>query len=213
MKNLTLILQTTTFLGIVIGYVFFSKSTDKNLKYYLHFLLIIYILDYFLEKLIDVKNGNYVKFIYIIIRPFELWLIFNLLGKNFKPKERKVFFLSLFIFSCFAIYQIIFNLKDSSSVTDTLLLFFLISIVIILLYFKNILNNDFQTPLQFRPEFFISLGLLFFFLGNIIATGFYHKIYKNSPSIAVSLYKLNYIFGILKNIFIAYAFYLSSKNK
>ena len=150
---------------------------------------------------------------YIIIRPIEIWFIFKLVGLNFKPLEKTFFHFSFAILLLFGLYQILLKIQESSSATDVLILYFLICIILILFYFKNILSNDLEFPLGQRPEFFISLGLFFFILGNIVSTGFYHKIYKISPQIAFSLYKTNYLLGILKNILFGYAFYLVPRIK
>jgi hypothetical protein len=201
--------------SIIVGIVCFKSL--KTLKILLFSQIISAIVDFLLIYVLPITyQGTSVKYSYCFLKPFEyivfVYIFYSIIIKNLKSYNKYYFVSSIImLFSC-SFYNIIFNFSSKSVVSNVIILEGCFTLILVLLYFRSILKSDEVIILYQEPLFWIATGLLFFFTGNIIATGFYHRLRVFSPEFAKSLYLLNFILGILLSILISLGYIISSKN-
>jgi hypothetical protein len=113
--------------------------------------------------------------------------------------------------SLYALYQIAFNLDNTTSADDVFLIQGICTLCIVLLYFRDILVSKEILILTEEPIFWIATGVLFYTTGNLIATGFFHQMYAYSKPLALSMYKLNYVLNIIMSLLFGVAFVISTR--
>ncbi|GAA4412974.1 hypothetical protein GCM10023187_40730 [Nibrella viscosa] len=127
--------------------------------------------------------------------------------------KKKFFTFSIVVLALFGVYQLVFNLNQRTAATDVFTAMGVLTLGVVLLYFWDILRSDQIIILGKDPLFWIATALLFFYTGNLFATGFYHILYSRSPDLAKKLYYLNYILNILRYIMYSIAFAIAARNQ
>ena len=201
-------------ISLGIGVYFYKKIGDNSLKLLILFQVLVSIADIFLIYILPKEKGAFVKIIYCTLKPLEYNLYVYMFKKNISINKLKYYYLLFtpIIMYCLAIYTLIFLLPMKSAATNVILIEGIFTIILVLLYFKEMLDSKEIIDLTKTPLFLIAIGLLIFFSGNIIATGFYHQLKLNSPELAKPLYKLmNHLLGIFQSIMFGFAYYVASK--
>ena len=82
-----------------------------------------------------------------------------------------------------------------------------------MLYFKEKLEETGNVALKKDPLFWITTGILFYFLGNVFVEALLNYLIKKEINIARSLYKKSYIFSYLLFILIITGFLVIPNKK
>jgi len=208
-------------ISAIIGLIVFKKISDQSLRVFIIFQVISCISDILLIYVLPMGDGKFVRIFYSVLRPFEYWVYWLVFHQNGDRKgKRYLYFLAslIFIFS-FSIYSLIFRLKSRSLTDDLMLIEGILTIVAVLLYFRDtlLLNQHEEKEiinLWDQHQFWIATGLLFFFTGNIIASGFYHKMLVYSPDFTKILYDyMNLVLGIIQSIIFGLSYIIASRRK
>lgn len=208
------IVTYSLWLSVGLGIFFFNKLNSKSIKLLLIFQVIAVSFDIFLIYILPKDKGISIKAVYSILKPFEYTIYVYLFNSDTIKKGIKYYYLifSVLIIFGFSIYTLLFLLSNKSAATNLIILEGILVIILVLLYFKDILSSKEIIYLSDDPLFLIGIGLLLFFSGNIIATGFYHQLKAQSPDFAKALYRLmNHLLGIFQSIMFSYAYYKSYK--
>lgn len=205
----------STWVSVAIGIIFFRKIDTLALRFFIVFQLLGTIAEFFLIYILPMNDGLYVRIVYCSLKPVEYLLFVYLFNYMKAIKRLKYFYLqgSVVVLFCFAIYNLTINIHSESAATNVILLGGCFTIVLVLLYFRDILKSDKVIYLLNDPLFWIATGLLFFYTGNIIATGFYHRLWAYSQGLAKSLYMLNFILNILLSLLLSIAYIVAYKTK
>ena len=201
-------------ISVGIGLLFFSRIKTNSIKLLICFQVIGILSDIFLIYILPKEKGNFIKTFYCILKPFEYTVYAIVLNSNIAKKGLKYYYLlaSITVIFIFSIFTLLFRINTKSAANNIILLEGVLVIIIVLLYFKDILKSKEIIFLSKTPQFIIAVGILLFFTGNIIATGFYHQLKIQSPDLAKSLYKLmNHSLGIFQSIMFGYAYFVDSK--
>lgn len=201
-------------LSVGIGIFFFNKLDSKPIKLLVIFQAVAVSFDIFLIYILLKDKAIYVKAVYSTLKPFEYTVYVYLFNSGNIKKGIRYWYLifSILIIFGFSIYTLLFLLINKSAATNLIILEGILIIILVMLYFKDILNSKEIIYLSNDPLFLIGVGLLLFFSGNIIATGFYHQLKSQSPDFAKTLYRLmNHLLGIFQSIMFSYAYYKSYK--
>ncbi|TAE38932.1 MAG: hypothetical protein EAZ70_07665 [Runella slithyformis] len=160
-------------------------------------------------------NGRLVRGLYCLLDPFHFWVYgFAFVLVRQPPIGLRYAFWSIFgAFLLFSFYQIIFRIDDRNAATDTFLLKSFLILVMVLYYFWQLISPNKILKINETPIFWIATASLFYFAGNVIATGLFHQLIQNSKQWATTLYKLNYILEIVVYLFAILAFVLASKKE
>lgn len=208
------IVTYSLWLSVGLGIFFFNKLDSKAIKLLVIFQTIAVSFDIFLIYILPKDKGVFIKAIYSILKPFEYTIYVYLFNSGTIKKGIKYYYLvcSIVVIFAFSIYTLLFLLSSKSAGTNLIILEGILVIILVMLYFKDVLNSKEIINLADDPLFLIGIGLLLFFSGNIIATGFYHQLKAQSPDFAKTLYRLmNHLVGIFQTIMFSYAYYKSYK--
>lgn len=208
-------------ISAIVGLIVFKKISDQSLRIFIIFQAISCISDILLIYVLPMGDGRFVRIFYSILKPFEYWVYWMVLnpGGNRKGKRYIYFLASIIFMFSFSIYSLLFRLKSKSLTDDLMLIEGILTIVAVLLYFKDtLLLNQYEGKeiinLWDQHQFWIATGLLFFFTGNIIASGFYHKMLVYSPDFTKIFYDyMNLVLGIIQSIIFALSYIVAFRKK
>ncbi|NBB18560.1 hypothetical protein GVN20_04250 [Runella sp. CRIBMP] len=160
-------------------------------------------------------NGRLVRGLYCILDPFH-FLVYGyafILSHQSSKVTKRIIWSVFGVLVLFSLYQIVFHIDDRSAATNTFLLKSSLILVLVLYYFWQLISLNKILILTETPLFWIATASLFYFAGNIIATGLFHQLLQNNKQWASTLYKLNYLLEIVVYLFSILAFVLASKKK
>lgn len=201
-------------INIIIGVFCFKSLNQHKLRYLLGFQIISSVADFFLIYVLPMQDGLFVRYFYCFLKPFE-YLVYIFLFNNKIQKQGAKFYCLIFSFLIlfsYSIYNIVFRIDSKSASNNVIILEGCLVLILVMFYFKDILNSKEVIILTKEPLFWIATGLLFFYSGNIIATGFYHRLREYSKDFAKSLYTLNFILGITMSMLFSIAYLVANKN-
>jgi hypothetical protein len=201
-------------LNLVIGIFCFAHLKPIGLRYLLIFQIISAIAEAILIYILPMEDGIYVRYVYCFLKPFEYLVLVILFNVDIREKSKIHFYLitSIILMFIYAFYNLLFQIDSKSSANNVIVIEGAFILILVLLYFKATLQNNEVIVLSKEPLFWIATGLLFFYTGNIIATGFYHRLREYSEELAKSLYTLNFILGMLLSILTSFAYIVAYKN-
>ncbi|MBS1732436.1 MAG: hypothetical protein JST02_03985 [Bacteroidetes bacterium] len=149
----------------------------------------------FLSSYAGFKNN---LFVFHILTPVEygiLTLLFNHVIMNpFVKKMAKLSILPFFVLcmlSAFFLQPVTEN-NAYMIITESVIIVFLS-----LYYLREIMILQHVTELHRFPMFWITVGLLFYFTGNLLIEGMLNYMIKHSMTLALRSYRLGYIFKYL----------------
>lgn len=202
-------------INLVIGIFSFTKLKPFRLHYLLIFQIISAIAEAILIYVLPMQEGTYVRYVYCFLKPFEYTVFTYLFNPDIirKSIQNSYLIFSIIVLFIYASYNLIFMINTKSAANNVTILEGSFTIILVLLYFKKTLKSKEIIILSKEPLFWIATGLLFFYTGNIIATGFYHRLREYSPELAKSLYSLNFILGILLSILTSFAYIVAFKKQ
>ena len=208
------IITITMYLTAVVGIVCSFKFRQTSLRWLVILQIVNCIADLIIEFSIN-TNGNTTKFVYGFMFPIQ-YLVYAYLFKNegnLFSKSNGYLSISILILALFSFYQLIFNFEVKSTISDIYQLMAIFVLILTLNYFWRIIQSSQVITITQEPLFWIATGLLFFYAGNIIATGFYHRLRPQYPDLAKNLYYLNYILTILEMIVFCVAFIIAARSR
>lgn len=204
------------FLCMIIGFICITQMKPIYLRFFITWLVILclseivlfYFYDYF-------PKGKLVRIVYCSIYFFGYSIYSYVFYKKFNLNHwfNKYLISTIIIFLLFTLYSLFFRLEVKNSAADTFMFMSILSIILTLYYFWRIIASKETIQLSKEPLFWIATGTLFYYTGNLIATGFFHRLYSTSKEFAQMLYKLNHILAIAQFILFSIAFILSTKKE
>jgi hypothetical protein len=168
--------------------------------------------DLLLLYVFPIGDGQLIQVTYSIIKPLE----YGVYAYLFNDRIRSVFsyryaWLSSIGVGLISAIQLLFAADSRTVATNIIILQGLLTLILVLLYFRSILFTKNIVLLWNEPLFWIATGLLFFYAGNIVATGFYHQLRQYSIPLAKNLYLLNYTLNMLNFLLTSIAFVIATK--
>lgn len=182
MDILEFTLYITEFIAFIFGFLYFKKVKGTLWQYFPFYLLFILVGET-LGYISKIKNDivlNRALFQYIVI-PGEFLFFFWLFYTSFSHKWQKYFslgssliYLSILILNSVLVKNKVFAFFSISYTVGNLLLL----IQILIFYLQLVSSNEL---LNFRTNrlFWVSLGLLIFYLGTFPFFGLIHVLYKS----------------------------------
>jgi hypothetical protein len=207
-KHFKLILYFLYFIfesiAFLMSIILFSKKWDTHIKYFVPFLFFTVCIEGF--NIYSVFYNHKTSFIALnFFTAFEFlfyWFLFAIQrDRNTYGKTLSVIGI---IFFLIFLANIIFFQGLNRFHSYTFILGSLITVIIVLTYFKNLMRREEKIILSKNPFFWISSGLLIFYIGEILFMIFYEYLaYKNIIS-------YGYFFITLSNIlnFILYSSFI-----
>lgn len=178
----------------VITAIFRYKSLNKtNWNYFVFYLALIFIQEISNKKLLALLNISKVDYFAYFGVPIEFVFFFWLYAiQSLKNTKLFIFCLLLYLSSFFLSDSYFEKLKIVNSINytiGTLILFLLV----ILEFFKQIKNDNI---LEFKQNkmFYINIGVIIFYIGNIPFMGLYKSLLNNP-----SLWSNYYLYFLLSN--------------
>lgn len=196
----------------IIGGLCYRQMSPVSLRLLVVFFFVQTTADLLLVYVFPIGDGHLIRVVYSFLKPMEYGVYAYLFYDRIRS-ERSYHYALWSVVGVMTLSMIqLFFLPDSKTVaTNVILVEGLLTLVLILLYFRYILFTKTIILLWQEPLFWIAVGLLFFYSGNIVATGFYHQLRQYSVSLAKNLYLLNYTLNILDYLLTSIAFVLSTK--
>ncbi|MCF2502708.1 hypothetical protein L0663_04920 [Dyadobacter sp. CY107] len=198
------------------GILCFSKIPYPGLRFFIIFQAISTISDLLLIYVIPMGDGVFVRVFYLFLKPIEYFsYVYALMNLNKTGVRSILLMLSVVIMLLFSIYNLGFRLKYQGVTDNLMLIEGILSVILSLVYFGDVFYISFEEdenikPLWSQHRFWLATSLLFFYLGNIIATGFYHRLLTYSPDFAKSLYVyMNLVLGILQSCMFALTYLIA----
>lgn len=204
-------------LPVVVGLLTLKSLQYYKVAYYFWFLSIVALIDFaypYIFKDSD-TTGLSTRVWYTILRPIEyaIYLRLFLSEVSSTPWQKYYKQVSLLVLIGLSLYTLLYNIDNRSAAAAIMILQRILLLFVLFVYFRQLLQNDAVLTLSETPLFWLSVGIFFYSAGNIIATGFYHRIYEISESVAKALYQINFILGILQYLLTTYCFYLFHKKR
>lgn len=198
-------------LSAIIGTIFLYKYKDTLLKYFLVLLwytAINDVLGMYLREYITNYNGFIYNIYYVVNFSYLFVLYKNHVSKTTYKKSILVF-LILYILSTI-IYGFFENYKVHFQSVPYIIASFLL-IISIIFYFIEILNSEKVLVTNKNLLFWISIGFLIYYVGNIpfrILRNYYEYLTD-----AVVLFLVNFTLTVIKNICFIIGFICSDKKQ
>jgi hypothetical protein len=204
------------FTCLIIGLVLYIRMRPTYLRLFLVWLSIQCSSEIILYLFYNqFPKGELVRIVYSIIN-FLGYIIYSyVLSRRVLMGYwmRKYLWISNICYCLFSVYYLFFQLGNKNSATDIFLILAILVTILMLYYFWYIISSKDIIVLSKEPIFWIATGSLFFYTGNIVATGFFHRIAHASTELARMLYKLNHVLGVVLYILCIIAFILSTKTE
>lgn len=209
------ICETISIFGAtIIGFICFNKSKSDYCGNFVYMLTVQSIA----EVALYLFNDNFpdailVRIIYCPMLFLNYLFYFKSFSNRFNYSNYFKIYLriSLMSYCIYSVYLFTMRLIDKSSAGDSFLILSILLIILMLNYFWKLISSKEVIFLKKEPLFWIATGTLFYYTGNIVATGFFHRLYNSSKELAKVLYKLNHVLAIALYILCSIAFILSTK--
>ncbi|MEP7264238.1 MAG: hypothetical protein ABI772_07065 [Bacteroidota bacterium] len=195
------ILQEVYFVLLFITLTLFIIALKNNV-YYVKIIVLLITLwllvsasAMLLSRVAGVKNN---LFIFHISTPLE-YLLICLLYRNVVENKsvRSMINLSIPVFFVLSILFSLFIQKPTVNNSYIVLIEYVILIFLSLFYLREILLLQQVTVLHRFPMFWISVGILFYYTGNLIIEGMLNYMINHSMELALRTYRLSYVFKYL----------------
>lgn len=194
----------------VVGSIYFYKYKHTYLKYFLALLWFVVFVEFFGKYYYQLFNSNYIIYnIYHAINFTALLMLYRTFIQNKRHKKWISFFPSIYLVSFFAnlLLQNYFNqIQTFPFIIGALLVIFSI-----LLYFLEILSTDKVLYVSKNLLFWISIGLLIYFVGKIPTRLITN--YWNEVSYYESIFIVEYILTIFMNVCFIIGFICTKKRR
>lgn len=186
---------------IIYTYVYFKKSFKVDLSYFLAFLFFMFIAEMtslYLHSL-D-KNTTLVYHLLIFFEFNFLFLFIRSIIKSVQEKRKIVIIIYVFnfVYLISSIYYYLQNLYFLSYNSLSAIIGGVLITISLFYYFKDFLNSDEILNYKKTVTFWISIGLLIYYLGSVPITSILNN-FGNNTSVEVEdyLYNLQYILVLL----------------
>ncbi len=209
MDILELILYLTEIIACLLGFLYFKKVRGTLWQYFPFYLLFILVgetLGYISKMNKDVVfNQN--LFQYIVI-PSEFLFFFWLFYKSFGHKWQKYFslgssliYLSILILNSVLVKNKVFAFFSISYTVGNLLL-----LIQILIFYLHLISSNELLNFRTNRLFWVSLGLLIFYLGTFPFFGLIHVLYKSHYEVYLVYKKIVMVLDSVMYIMFAISF-------
>ena len=179
----------------ILAYCVNSRSNLKHWKLVVLFTSLMFtttVTAFSLTTLFDVGNN---LFIFHVYTPIEYSILAFLYLRVFQDKRiKKILWLSI---PAFVMLSAILTLSVQPVEKNNSLMNVLESVLIItwsMLYIREIIVQQQASTLECFPMFWISAGLLFYFVGSQLIEGLLNSLMDESMAIAQKVYRLMYLF-------------------
>ena len=204
------------FIATIIGFICLPKMKPNYLRIFLIWLVILCLSEIILFLFNDLFSDS--KLIYIVycsIFFFEYLIYCYIFYKRMNISKGLKYYLitTLTFYFFYSVYVLLFLSNEKNSAGNNFVIVSTLLIILMLIYFWQIISSNDVIKLPREPLFWIATGTLFFCTGNVVATGFFHRLYDASHELAKLLYKLNHILAIALYVLCSIAFILSTKKE
>jgi hypothetical protein len=197
-------------ISAIVGSIYFFKYKYTFLKYFLFMLWLIVFVEFFAIYYVQKTGHNQILYnLYHSINFPFLFILYRTYIKN--EKQRKAIGVFIPIYLVFFFGNIFFQNYFTQIQTIPFIIGALFTIISILFYFLEILNTDKVLKVSENLLFWISIGLLLYFVGKIPLR--IVKNYWKEISNYQSYYIVEYILSIIMNICFIIGFIWSRKDK
>lgn len=199
-------------LAVITGAVAYRKMNTLPLRLFLLFLLYTLVNECIAYWMMSLNLRNHWLYnIYNYVRFPLLAIIYYFLINN--PLLKKIiagFLLSipLLLAVNMYIYGTFYQLHTLAILYGSLFIIFLT-----ISFLRQLLYLPLEDSILHHPFFWISSGLLFYFLGNVPFLGALNYLIANNPGVAVQLYLINRILNILMYTLFTVAFIITWRHR
>ncbi|WP_461102179.1 hypothetical protein [Spirosoma koreense] len=201
-------------LCFLIGLFFYQRIVNPAIRWLIIYSGVALLPDLYYLIATD-PEGLYMRIFYCIMFPLEYALYVNIFYPVYNDSSR----LSLLLITSiagilfYATLIVLTRIGERTAAQDIFWVTSIASLLLALLYFQRIIRSGQIVQLNQEPLFWIATGILFFYTGNLIATGFYHRLLVHSKTLARNLYYLNYLLNIIRYILYSIAFYVAASTE
>lgn len=137
-------------------------------------------------------------FVFHVSTPLE-YIVLVLLYKNVivNQKVKKYILLSIPFFIAVSILFAIFVQTPDTNNTQIIIIESVFMVFLSLFFLREVLLLQQVTELHRFPMFWISVGILFYFIGNLVIEGMLNYLINHSMDLAKKAYRIGYIFKYL----------------
>ncbi len=197
-------------LAAIVGSIYFYKYKSTPLKYFLMLLWLVVCVEFFGKFYFKIFHSNYIVFnIYHFINFTTLLLLYRALIENRVYKKWVSFFVPTYIISFFI--NLSFQDYFTQIQTFPFIIGALLVIISIIFYFLEVLNTNKVLYVSKNLLFWISIGLLIYFVGKIPTR--LMRNYWAEISYYESIFIVEYILSIFMNICFIIGFICTGKQR
>ncbi len=194
----------------IVGSIYFYKYKHTPLKYFLMLLWLVVFVEFFGKFYFKVFYSNYIVFnIYHFINFTTLLLLYRAVIENKDYKKWVGLFIPIYIVSFFV--NLLFQDYFTQIQTFPFIIGGLLVIISIIFYFLEILNTNKVLYVSKNLLFWISIGLLIYFVGKIPTR--LMRNYWTEISYYESIFIVEYILSIFMNICFIIGFICTGKQR
>jgi len=182
----------------LVSYVIAFKTKEQYVKMVI-LLMILWALTttvaIYLIRFAGFKNN---LFVFHISTPLE-YTILALLYRDviFNYTIRRLISLSIPIFLALSVVFALFVQAPDTNNTEVIIIESAVMIFLSLFFLREVLLMQQVTSLHRFPMFWISVGILFYFTGNLVIEGMLNYLIRRSMDLAKRSYRLGYVFKYL----------------
>jgi hypothetical protein len=205
---LRLVLNFFELLACVTGLIYRKKIWNSYWKWFWVYLLAIVLMELFCQYLAIVANQEN-QWIYVqLIVPGEFLFFFWLFYKYFQDYKVKIIPLigACIYMLCFAFDRIYMSKLQFSFFSFSYMVGSIILLVLILFFLVRFVRSDDLLHYKKNMMFWVSTGLLVFFLGSLPFYGLWNTLAKKHPDIFNLYWIVQISFDYIMYLFFAFAF-------
>lgn len=200
------VLKTYIFVYIIITGIFGLFYTRKQPKTYWttfpYFLISLGILDgtgLLINKFFLQKNPNLNLYYYqLFVIPYQVIYYFWLINENIVTSKRFYYISTvIFLISVIAEYFTLINLNGYYFNSFSYMIANLLMLAHIMRYFYQLSKSDRILSFYKERMFWVSLGLLIFWLGSLPFYGIFNYLFINYPAVCAFYYKVVLVFNYI----------------
>src|SRR6476661_8764469 len=181
----------------LVAYVLLFETHKNYKRFILLYLILILVTSVVAFYLMDTpaKNNLVVFHVFTVLEYVVLSVLYyhELENKLFKKAMR--FSIPVFVFICILLSAFVQKITVNNS--DAIILESILLVCYSLFFLRErLLQPEVPSLLQY-PMFWISVGILFYFIGSLLVEGLLNYFMRHAMSLALRLYNLSYIFKYL----------------
>jgi hypothetical protein len=137
-------------------------------------------------------------FLFHFFTPVEYTLLATLYYQSLKGRKiKKLVLLSIPLFIAYSVFSSVAIQKFSSNNSSTIIIESILMILWSLLFLREVLLYQEVMNLTQFAMFWITVGILFYFTGNLVIEGMLDYMIRHSMELARRIYRFSYLFSYL----------------